>query len=1849
MSGFGGGFGNPAPAPGFGFGGAPAPAFGSSGFGSPPPAAPAPTGFGNANTSSPFGGGFGAPASAPTTFAAPASFGNAQPQPPFGAAPASSGFGTPGFGAAPSSGFGQPSSGFGSTGFGNSSSNSDNSMFGAPFGQQQPPQQQQGTQMMDVPNPFGGGAPAPSVSFGMSSNVVTGGNAPMNNASGGGMSFAAPASSTFGGNNNNIDNSTSFSSNPFGGSAAPSAPFGAAPASGMTFGSSSSSSQQQQHNRQQSSGSVEMGGSDSPTPMTAFGSTFHSTSDRGMDGSLSPIPEDNTMGDPFGSASGNAAGAPSSAPPPQQDGKADELARLKAKIEAKRKKLADRMKNKDGGNNDDSAAAASAAAGTSSSQQQQRQPKQSQESHRNRRNRGAASPGPEDSSDQKSRAERNAIRFATTTTNTATRSHLPSELRGQQQSGAPSGRPSATASSAIGGGGRPSVTSAVGGEANREDLASAKSLIGTCMYMCPDEELVRRERENDIQLLEMPDPGGVHPPQWGLRNTVVKRFRRSAADYKLDVPEWIRPPDVLEEVCAYLEEWVMERDRQGPDRRFPQNGTPNSLDVYQFIWDRTRMIRKDFILSNYVGTGGMCDARAVRCHERIARWHAMCEHQLSHINDFVVQQSQQNIAELGQTIKTLNHFYDDAMGRAYIEVPDDQGRETRTNFNDFSHGCQSDICQGVNPVDYDGSPLTNTADASALSQRLIGKMTVNSPSRGTAECEMRGLYILLVMNNEGGMEVMRYTAALYRERPEIYNSKPVQLALEIFKAKKANNYVRFFKFLRDPGTPYLFACLMFKHIESMRRIAFRMISKTYGAKRRDTGEPIYDAYPLKKLAEILCFDDLDEARAACKHFNITIKPVQLKPGSDGKSGMAEIIFWKQTDFTEPRDEEKNIPIVLRPKKNLKYIESKLNKATRLGVCRGEVSGAGSSLMQLPSKTSTAVSPDAAPSATRAPTSTAPASQPVHVQPSVPVPAPAAFDDEAAKVEELRRRQKALLEAAAKKKKLEEEAKRNAEKERLEAERIRKEREEEKRWLREEKKRKEMERLAEKRRLKEEEEKRKKEQAVREERERKERAAKEALRRQEEARKKAEAEAARKKAEEEERERQRLEAIRKEKERIEREKREAEERRRREEAERIRKEQEMKRLETLRAQEEERKRREALKRKAQEELEQRVDKARKLLLLRRWREQLPRSFQSSRSTRESLGRMDPTFSVSSPFTENFRAEELVSEGSNSRSMAQSQIVDTRKILNRILSEKDPAALDVASLLMNKLQGDGELLHHMRPTGLRMVETEALKTTILLKVAVVLPEPDGLEEESMYESIHTWLNRRLEYGKVDILEDLASAGAGAQNLEVRVLFVKADSWVGPVVCDAALFVIPPEFCSGDWSCSRKIEGIASAFGCIGPDVPRVAYVLGEQFDSEYRETVNEFLGECLQQTETAEFRTFFPVESSVSALERCLKSALKSLIQTFTDDAPLAVEQVSAVKLASKCITDTLWTASVFDSSERARVALSALLKELDKQSHSIEDSWSSWPAGDFATEQGFVLDYFCKDLHLPVAWAYHGFLDRARRVLKELHEAFQEASVPLAVAKMTANAPAALRRECDQLLENRHYRKCIQVALESGFVADEMLFLPQGAAEEIVEAAIRSATGSVGSDLDALDESDNLNNEVDLTGSEDHPSMMESTPATRENAKQKEADESEATDDAGVFKKAQDIFQISRTISPVPPGAMNTPNTVDSPPGSESPPPGVQSNYKRSYSGMSEGDESDSPFRSPVVSGSSTTPRSLLKRPRNASYRSQDEIESSEFTKKLQALYGGGATVDMDVGDTRLSRLVRDLPLQSDQD
>lgn len=82
-------------------------------------------------------------------------------------------------------------------------------------------------------------------------------------------------------------------------------------------------------------------------------------------------------------------------------------------------------------------------------------------------------------------------------------------------------------------------------------ISMSESLIGTCPYMCPEEEIIRRENEMDIQILEIPHPN-IHPKGWTLRETAIKRFRRSAADFKLDIPALVRPPHVLERVCGKI-------------------------------------------------------------------------------------------------------------------------------------------------------------------------------------------------------------------------------------------------------------------------------------------------------------------------------------------------------------------------------------------------------------------------------------------------------------------------------------------------------------------------------------------------------------------------------------------------------------------------------------------------------------------------------------------------------------------------------------------------------------------------------------------------------------------------------------------------------------------------------------------------------------------------------------------------------------------------------------------------------------------------------------------------------------------------------------------------------------------------------------------------------------------------------------------------------------------------------------------------------------------------------------------------------------------------------------------------
>jgi hypothetical protein len=155
----------------------------------------------------------------------------------------------------------------------------------------------------------------------------------------------------------------------------------------------------------------------------------------------------------------------------------------------------------------------------------------------------------------------------------------------------------------------------------------SSSFIGSCEEMCPENERNKRISTIAVSKFEM-----EHKKIKGTFATMmVKEFKRSSADNDdvLRVPEWVRTPDCLFRTIRYIEDKIMEKDKQGNDPRFCKSdgsaSSPSSIEVYLFIFDRYRMISKDFILQN---NSLKKDAIWVESHERMARWYILMDHHM---------------------------------------------------------------------------------------------------------------------------------------------------------------------------------------------------------------------------------------------------------------------------------------------------------------------------------------------------------------------------------------------------------------------------------------------------------------------------------------------------------------------------------------------------------------------------------------------------------------------------------------------------------------------------------------------------------------------------------------------------------------------------------------------------------------------------------------------------------------------------------------------------------------------------------------------------------------------------------------------------------------------------------------------------------------------------------------------------------------------------------------------------------------------------------------------------------------------------------------------------------------------
>ncbi|KAH7946691.1 hypothetical protein HPB52_003450 [Rhipicephalus sanguineus] len=153
--------------------------------------------------------------------------------------------------------------------------------------------------------------------------------------------------------------------------------------------------------------------------------------------------------------------------------------------------------------------------------------------------------------------------------------------------------------------------------------------------MCPEKERYSRTDKKCLSSFEMlPGSDGVMD-----HTRMVKEYSRSSADQEEPLAHELRPPHVLRHTMDYLLVHLMD------------SAQPVG-EWYDFIWNRTRAIRKDITQQH------LCDQVCVALVEQCARFHihcaaALCEQDMSTFDPKI------NNENLVKCLQTLKHFYYD--------------------------------------------------------------------------------------------------------------------------------------------------------------------------------------------------------------------------------------------------------------------------------------------------------------------------------------------------------------------------------------------------------------------------------------------------------------------------------------------------------------------------------------------------------------------------------------------------------------------------------------------------------------------------------------------------------------------------------------------------------------------------------------------------------------------------------------------------------------------------------------------------------------------------------------------------------------------------------------------------------------------------------------------------------------------------------------------------------------------------------------------------------------------------------------------------------------------------------------
>ena len=774
----------------------------------------------------------------------------------------------------------------------------------------------------------------------------------------------------------------------------------------------------------------------------------------------------------------------------------------------------------------------------------------------------------------------------------------------------------------------------------------------------------------------------------------------------------------------------------------------------------------------------------------------------------------------------------------------------------------------------------------------------------------------------------------------------------------------------------------------------------------------------------------DEAREACQHYNLSVVK-----GEDGGAMGGEWIEWRKTDFKERRDPKKGHVVPLRPWKMCKTIESKLNGATRLAVCRGEVSGEGATLSHVIS--TGAMSPEEriaaqqqqqckrAEEAAKRANEAARLQQQREAAEKIEVERRRKAEKEAAKLAELKQRQKEKEKRrreAEEKERQRQLALKLAEQERQEN--LRRETEEKKR-LEEEARAREAERI-----------RREKEAAARAEAERKRTEEVARLAAIEQAREKE-----RKRAEAAEQERQRQIALKR-----------AEDERRAAEA-KIRAEEEAARaVEAARIAEEARLRsiREEEERK-EREWQRKIEAARKEMAFRRWRRRVDDAWRGIRQTHRTLEHLDPTY----PSSLGLRSlSQATAPSSLALQAFQNEPLQTRpQDLFYRLGNLSGRQLNLSSFVADGLIRAMPSSQKQTTDSVaqqRLTEASSRHYVSLFKMALVMPTFDGTEvkDANLYETLSIWMHSRFTFD-VQFIDTRLHDG---KQIEVRSVVVEnQDVAKNNAGCDYALFIIPPYDASRRDECFSFLAHQASDLS--HNYVPSVVLNLDDGSDGVYSKMVRNLIdkgGQVIIGEVSPNYWTADGLDASLTSCCDMIRSAFVGA--QVADGEPFVIDRVSLPQLGRLCLRNILWDTEnliVEDSVQATEHGILRMLKatikclalELNDVTAAMRGSLlSSWPSHDFAADDLplSVANYWPDGAALPLNWLAASNactpsspLDDANvdGVLMEHFQIYRIANtISAVVEQITAAAPSNVKERCKKMLWDMQYRHALENAL-----------------------------------------------------------------------------------------------------------------------------------------------------------------------------------------------------------------------------